>query len=1414
MSTYADYFRLSDFHPEINQQTFRDSPDGWKHTYPHKTFVALLKRAAKMLARGGAMDKHSIWVHGAYGTGKSQVVWTLRQLLVCPDAEFDAYFSDYAPLRAEKDLKNTLAGLRKAHKIVVAVRHGADAISGPEDLIAEVFASLCEALDAAGVPYDTGTTLRGGVTKWLENKSELDYFAALIKESPYCHKGCFAGKSADDILATLKGNAPADELLKEIRRLARDKGISALRFSKEDLCAWIRETVEKNNLHLLLVWDEFSEFFKNNKTKLGTLQALAELSEGTRFNLVIVTHFTTSFLPANDNSAQIVVDRFRPTVEISLPENIAFELIGHAIQVKPEHKEEWDKIADALNERMEDPRRKVAKMLKDVKEEVFREMLPFHPYAALVLKNIASLFDSNQRSMFTFISDDEEAMAFRWFVANHTPDEGEVLSVDALWEYFYRTGKNLRGTGATGLSNLDAQVRAILEVFPEKSAKLMADEKRVLKTILMFQALAKKLNNAPEFLATEANLRLAFKGVEGLDGVEGGTGITIANALVNNHKLLFVDEVDGKRVYQAPMATVGRDIHEIEKLRQATLENTKTKELLKEWKREDVLRLSKPLEARFDVRLASPDTFKVVLGQLLTQDAKGYAMKALVVIGRDDADAVAARKAIDEAFADTRNANVVFVDATKETLDDGDFGKWAEYKARANWFAQKDAQQAHNALSEAEKILAAWRDRIAEGQFTVRTKRNPGGAVCHGATEVWEELRLSVLERYPYALEFAPGIVDTLFLGATKGEVTAGAWGGLGHLPQGEKGGKMNDKAEKAVLESAKDTPDYWKASATHGLPISKIKAKLEQKLRAAFKPGGEGRIAMSEIVETLFDNGFMPTALHGFLTGFLLKEYVGGDYRFGRDGESPPLTATNLTAGILDCFKNISGTLGGRYHESFIEVLTVEQQRFAALAKTVFHLGENASLDIVAQQLAVRVRDFQYPLWCFKALPEAASAERYIDLFTTLLNPANQKGATLSGIATEIGCLAAADADAEGKLSALFTKEKAREAMNAWLDEFENGAFRQVTKEINATDPLADVRRCFDAGGGGAGVWLWHQETGEGEIRKLLRDYRIVAESFKRGFLAAPTSSFRDCMEAWREKARTVRIPYATLVTLRPQSKTFLGLLREIANSGQLAQSDRCDAFHREITANGDLNRDMLDGCRSLFKATYADQLSGLNEEEMDELYLTGLDMSSFLQDKPIYEQMLAAKVGEMKSHQGRAKLLALWEEKTGTESPVAWSKRHGTPISAMVPEGSTLLSGLLKAFDAINDKTSPATKVDDALEFFRFHPEVFVWFDGAKADNAFRNRVLRRYSVVLTDIGKVRESLGKKLGEDVFSWFGDSRLDRELRNLAEREYNLNCADRVRDRIKEMPPEEAKGYLIALVVNSLDVGLTILAEE
>ena len=235
MSTYNDYFRLVENNPEINPSSIRSDANGWKNTYPHRTFVALLKRTERMLARASGKDKHSIWIHGAYGTGKSQVAWALRSLLTCSDKEFDAYFNEYAPLRAEKDLRTKLAAHRKAGRIVVASRYGSDAIDGADSLVQAVFESLTEALDAAGVPYDAGKTLRGGVAKWLEGETERLYFDSIIKTEPWCHKGCFAGKTATDVLATLKGDGSADELLREIRRLAKEKGCTV-----SQLClAWL-----------------------------------------------------------------------------------------------------------------------------------------------------------------------------------------------------------------------------------------------------------------------------------------------------------------------------------------------------------------------------------------------------------------------------------------------------------------------------------------------------------------------------------------------------------------------------------------------------------------------------------------------------------------------------------------------------------------------------------------------------------------------------------------------------------------------------------------------------------------------------------------------------------------------------------------------------------------------------------------------------------------------------------------------------------------------------------------------------------------------------------------------------------------------------------------------------------------------
>lgn len=104
---------------------------------------------------------------------------------------------------------------------------------------------------------------------------------------------------------------------------------------------------------------------------------------------------------------------------------------------------------------------------------------------------------------------------------------------------------------------------------------------------------------------------------------------------------------------------------------------------------------------------------------------------------------------------------------------------------------------------------------------------------------------------------------------------------------------------------------------------------------------------------------------------------------------------------------------------------------------------------------------------------------------------------------------------------------------------------------------------------------------------------------------------------------------------------------------------------------------------------------------------------------------------------------------------------------------EGTPLLEGVRNAINALNNKESSVANVDAAIDFFTVHPEVFGWFDGEKADEAFVRGVLGRYSLVLTDLASVR-SRTSKLSADPDCWLVDPRLEATLQKLAESEYNL----------------------------------------
>lgn len=277
---------------------------------------------------------------------------------------------------------------------------------------------------------------------------------------------------------------------------------------------------------LVFIWDEFSEYFENNMHHLTGFQQVAELAATAPFCLLIVTHKAEGYFSDGDPDKRKILDRFVSPIHISLPENIAFELMHEALKVTDDVDKaaKWEKHRKSLEDRTMQSRSAVSKKI-GLTDKDLSNVLPIHPYAALILQHISIYYTSTARSMFNFIKNDEgeDVKAFQWFIDRYDfSSQNPFVTIDMLWNFFYETGSQKLADG----------IREVLSCYTQKMDKeLMEDEKRVLKVILLLQAISERMSgNRDIFLPNNKNLTLAFEGTD----LEF-TAQNIAKKLLNDH---------------------------------------------------------------------------------------------------------------------------------------------------------------------------------------------------------------------------------------------------------------------------------------------------------------------------------------------------------------------------------------------------------------------------------------------------------------------------------------------------------------------------------------------------------------------------------------------------------------------------------------------------------------------------------------------------------------------------------------------------------------------------------------------------------------------------------------------------------------------------------------------------------------
>lgn len=1399
MENYRYYFDIDpDYFPAVNEAVINSNPDMWKKFFPHDTFVKLVKNTVNVLDR---KQKLSIWVEGAYGTGKSHAVLTLKKLLDTDESDIQEYFDKYG---MDKDLCNNFLRIKNSGRVLTVHRYGSSNIHGDNDLVLAIQESIEKAFAVAGIENKGKDSLKEAVIRYLTDAENKQSFNVYVKGS---YADLFGGDDVDAIVEKLRTyeDAALHALMDKIFKVARERQIRAFSMTASDLADWVKEVIEVNDLKaIVFIWDEFTEYFYNNSRNLTGFQELCELSETEPFYFILVTHVSSGLFHEGDKDFIKLNGRFvNPHSLISLPENIAFQLMGAAMEKNTDKvvQDDWAEVTDELSDRTKESR-KIVMGIASIKEKEMLDILPIHPYTALLLKHISSAFDSNQRSMFDFIKNDrgDEIKGFQWFIDNFGPeDDNPLLTIDMLWEFFYDKGRDL----------LAHDIRTVLDYFTRsQNQKLDVDEKRILKTVLLLQAISRHAGDSVElFIPNEKNVDHAFEGSD----MDGGAAGRCADKLVRD-KILFKKQLgNGKFQYNAYVNEVsGAELDKFkEDIDRKTTSALITEQLTDRTTVTDALTLGGAMKLRYELKYVSAADFDQTIRALRNCETEfENKIPAVACFAKNDTEANAIAKKIRDAIKDG-SFNIVFIDATVTPFGQDGYSQYRDEMAQSMYQQGKDNTLASQYSNNAKDALKKWKTRIAGGEFVVYTKKKPDGERATSMESLMAILQGINKEKFPDCLEAAYNVLPTMF---TPSSLKLGVeCGATRTTRQIFSSGNVTTKLETA-LQDAWNDDRYWESHPN--ILISRIKKTVDEAIQKAFDDGG--RISIKSIYEIVQGKpyGFMPCNLSAFILGFVLKEYIDGSYSWSDGLTNDALNLDKLKEMVAEVI-NLRITPNARYKDKYIVAMTPEEKAFNEATSIAFGIPLHlcTSIEQTRERIRNKMKEYSFPIWTIKEIipgialkTEESVIRSLIDCYCGIANSNNMGGSkTDNSIALEIGEICLKNKNASEDLKGLLTKENCTEGMKKYVADFEGGQLIELASKIGDNGQYINVLRGkFDAD---AANWVWNIETAQQKIREVILEYKIISESSK---VIGKNITFTNTIREWCDKCGLIRISYAAAKNQFGAIESFMEMLFSIKRAGTILDSQK-QKFLDLLVANAEGFNRFYNNQVDLFKEVCAFYLDGFSDEEIRGLYQT-LPTGVFTDDKAAYTNMVDAKAKDYRSNLGNEQLKALWKEKTKSASPREWSRKHLMPILSLVPDAE--VQNARAAFGTLNRNHPDASSVEKAKEYLEKASFYRLMDDQTTLDRIFRDTIIKNYAVMLTDIDEVKRYLDSRITQEPYDWFGLPEVDKKLQQMAEAKYNQEGCTRALEKIDSMDVADVKRYLKELIKDNMTVGIEIIKEN
>ncbi len=1398
---YSKYFQIDEsFNPAINEEIIKNQKDVWKDFYPHESFKKLLQNVKDVLNR---KQKLSIWVEGSYGTGKSHAVLTLKKLLDCNNTELKEYFDKYEK-ELSKDLYNDFYQLKNQDKKILTVhRYGSSDIREDRDLMICVQNSIINALKEKGYEFGIHGT-KDGIIEWLSNGNNKTYFDAIIKEPEF--RGKFINETADDILCDLKtmtDEQAIQETMKKVSEFGAKKGINTFVLTKETLRSWIVDVIKKNNLSaIVFIWDEFSDYFDFNGGNLSGFQYLAEISESNPFYFIIVTHKSSIFFEKNlSNDEESVRKKINgrfiaPHCQIELPDNMAFILIEHAMK-KTEDKnllKEWEDIEKDLCDLTSEPRNKISAVAKIADKEL-KGVLPIHPYAALVLKNIAAAFDSNQRSMFDFIKNDRgtDVKGFRWYIEEYGPDDDEnaFLTVDGLWDFFYEKGKD----------QLSIKTRTILEAYHKtKSFNLDSKQQKILKTILLLQAISESVrDNVSLFIPTPNNIALAFEGT----GITKNNCQSFVDSLVKQNIIFEKLLGNGEKAYSALIA--GGNQEKIEEAKETLEKNLITSKLIEEGGFEKKFALPKYLSLRYAVNLSALDNLKTNINNV-KKAVENHPNKlfALYTFARTKEESDKIKIEIKKLLNETCE-RILFIDYSENYMRDEAYNKYIEYMANSNYYRNQDYDQAKTYANNAQEELAKWKNEIKNA--TVYSCKDINGTICYSEEDVISKAKEFDRVYFPDGYETKINVIDTMY---EANNTKMGAECGITKDLRGTfKVSNVNTKLENQFA-GVWNEDRYWEVNKNELL--SKYKIAVENVIKTKLD-SNEARVSIKDIYDVLEEApyGFAPCNMSAFILGFILREYASEMYYYTDDLSTSPMSVDRLKEMIDRVIKHQQNPQSN-YKDEFIVAMSKEQKEFNKATAFAFNIDESKCANI--EETRTRIREqitnkLGFPIWTLKYLDDSEigskkeSVIKLIDLYVDFINNFNATSdRSEPEIAKDIGELCLNDSDLKQEFERILTSSNCEKGMKKYLETYQDGALAKLVNEINNTgNYINEIKNKFTK----ESNWVWSKDTVNTKIDELIIEYEIVAESNKM-LPGSKSTSYKECLKAWFEKCKQIKVPYQAIKNEVDSSlSSLLEILYKISKSMDLETFEEKQLLNL-LKVNETNFGDFIEHQTEQLKRTFGNHLNGLTYEDITKISYNLNDV--FTLTTTDFIKNLIDCVNDYKASSVRNSLINLWKDKTKTTDPMDWSNINSMPILCVVPDDEQ--ENARKAFAAFNEQSK-----DDDLTWALNYLSSINYFanfnDSEVKDKAFKDKMLKQNSVLVDDVSTVKNRIKATTCGTIhpYYWLGNSVIEKIIDDYAFAQY-AKISDNIDNTIDKMSNEELRNVVKKLIKESKSVGIEI----